>query len=162
MCIVHSTVLNYAKIIPKKKDQWKRSVAKRLIVKVGNWFLVHLFVQPKTTDAKLFSIRNLGWFSIKVQSSLSTTPIQLQNHNFHWMKEAKIHALLNSIEYVLEKIPFISLLLKKYASVWLPSFESPPSEECLQSITTESTMHWDASSLACQQDKTTTDIIVLQ
>ena len=62
-----------------EKDLW----LKRLIEKVGNWFLVYLFVQPTTTDAKLFSIRNLGWFSIKVQSSLSTTPIQLQNHNIH-------------------------------------------------------------------------------
>ena len=104
------------------KEKW----LKRLIVKVGNWFLVHLFVQPTTTDAKLFSIQNLGWFSIKVQSSLSTTPIQLQNHNIHWRKEAKIFALLNSIEYVLEKNPFYISPAEEIC-IWLPAIFWEPS-----------------------------------
>ena len=165
MCIVHSTVLNYAKIISKKwtnENKWKRSVAEKTDRKGRE-------LSPCTFVCITYNKGCQTIFNSELGMVFNKSPeLTLNNSNstskpqFTFKEGTKNSCSVEFNIICTGKIPFISLLLKRYASGCLPSFESPPSEECLQNITTESTMHWDASSLACQQHKTTTDIIVLQ
>ena len=129
MCIVHSTVLNYAKIISKKwtnENKWKRSVAEKTDRKGRELSPCTFVCTTYNKGCQTIFNSELGMVfnkspELTLNNSNSTSKPQFS------LKEGTKNSC--SVEFNIictGKIPFISLVLKKIC-IWLPAIFWEPS-----------------------------------